>query len=190
MKHFFYVLFMSFSLSVSAQVVSPDEIRVKIYDTILSDINKQHFPGVNHQIVIDPTINKFKDYKMDEFGVKLDSVVYDQNLKFCAKTSAYKCVTKFEIDQYKIVNVFKDKKEAIAQNFYGIYAPLDHWYNLIYYAAVNHFEKDRTFQFSVVIPVRNVSLQGDQMKELIYFYQINFDERFKILKFEKLFLKH
>ena len=190
MKHFFYVLFMSFSLSVSAQVVSPDEIRVKIYDTILSDINKQHFPGVNHQIVIDPTINKFEDYKLNEFGVKLDSVKYDPNLKFCTKTSVYKCVTKFEIDQYKVVNVYKDQGNAIHPDFYGIYAPLDSWYNLIYYSMVKHFEKDKTFQFDVVIPVRNVWISEKEMKEQIYFYQFKFDERFKILKFEKLFLKH
>ena len=123
-------------------------------------------------------------------NIKLDSVKYDQNLKFCTKTSVYKCVTRFEIDQYKVVNVYKDQGNAIHPDFYGIYAPLDSWYNLIYYAAVNHFEKDRKFQFNVLIPIRNVQMKNKTMKEKIFFYNVLFDEQFKILKFEKLFLKH
>ena len=190
MKNIFLILLFNLLLSIHAQNVNPDLVRVKIYDTIVNDINKHRLASINKQIVIDPTINKFEDYKLNEFGVKLDSVKYDPNLKFCTKTSVYKCVTKFEIDQYKVVNVYKDQGNAIHPDFYGIYAPLDSWYNLIYYSMVKHFEKDKTFQFDVVIPVRNVWISEKEMKEQIYFYQFKFDERFKILKFEKLFLKH
>lgn len=189
MRLFFLVLSFNIMLSIDAQIVNPNQIRTKIYDTILQDIQKQNLAFPNKKIVIDPIINKFEDYKMDEFGLKLDSVKYDQDLSFCAKLSPYKCVTKFDIDQYTITNVYKNESDALYPDFYGIYAPIDSWYNLIYYAAINHFEKERKFQFSVLIPVRNVQMKNKMMQEKMFFYSFLFDERFKILKFEKLFLK-
>lgn len=190
MRLFLLVLSINLMLSIDAQIVNPNQIRTKVYDTILQDIQKQSLAFSNKKIVIDPTINKFEDYKMNEFGLKLDSVKYEQNLSFCNKLTAYKCVTKFEIDQYTITNVYKNESDALHPDFYGIYAPLDSWYNLIYYAAVSHFEKDKKFQFNVLIPVRNVQMKNKTMSERIFFYNFLFDEQFKILKFEKLFLKH
>lgn len=190
MKLFFLISSLIFILHIDAQVVNPNIIRAKIYDTIMQDINKQNLNFPNKKIVIDPTINKFEDYRMDEFGIKLDSVKYEQDLSFCNKLSAYKCVTKFEIDNYSITNVYKNEKDAIFPDFYGIYAPLDSWYNLIHYAAVGHFEKNKTFKFSILLPVRNVQIKNKKMEEQVYFYKLLFDERFQILKFEKLFLKH
>ncbi|MGV0752206.1 hypothetical protein [Empedobacter brevis] len=189
MRLFFLVLSFNFMLSLDAQNVNPNLVRTKIYDTIFQDINKQSLAFPNKRIVIDPSINKFDDFKMNEFGIKLDSVKYVQDLSFCSKISGYKCVSKFEIDTYTITNVYKNEEEALYPDFYGIYAPIDSWYNLIYYAAVNHFEKDKTFQFNVLIPVRNVQMKNRMMKEQMFFYNFLLDERFKILKFEKLFLK-
>jgi hypothetical protein len=185
-KLFFTISICLSALVIKAQLVNPNEIRVKIYDTIYKDIQKQSSPSIQKEIVIDPNINKFSDYKMDEFGLKLDSVRYDPNINFCTKTSPYKCVAKFDIDRYTVVNVYKDKKESVSTDFYGIYAPLDHWYNLIYYAAVKHFEKDRKFNFTTILPVRNVRMKEGEIIERYYFYKFNFDESFRILKFEKI----
>ncbi|MGV0979721.1 hypothetical protein [Empedobacter falsenii] len=190
MRLFLLVFSLHIVLFVDAQNVNPNQIRAKIYDTISQDIQKQSLEFPNKKIVVDPTINKFEDYKMDEFGLKLDSVKYVQDTSICSKLTTYKCVSKFEIDNYSISNVYKDEADALYPDFYGIYAPIDSWYNLIYYAAVNHFEKDRKFQFNILIPVRNVQMKNKTMKEKMFFYNVLFDEKFKILKFEKLFLKH
>ncbi|MFV0183480.1 hypothetical protein OBK25_01960 [Empedobacter falsenii] len=189
MRLFLFILTFNLFLSVDAQIINPDQIRTTIYDTILQDIQKQSLAFPNKIIVIDPTINKFQDLKMDEFGLQLDGAKYDQNLSFCTKLSPYKCVTKFEIDHYTITNVYKNESYALYPDFYGIYAPIDSWYNLVYYAAVAHFEKDRKFQFNVLIPVRNVQMKNKIMHDKMFFYNFLFDESFKILKFEKLFLK-
>lgn len=189
MKYLLSIFFIVASLCVDAQKVNPNEIRVKIYDTILKDIYKQNLAYPNKQIVIDPTINKFQDYKMDEFGLKLDSVKYEKDFKFCGKSSPFKCVEKIEIDRFTLTNVYKNHEDALYPDFYGIYAPIDQWYNLIYYSAVNHFEQPKSFQFSLLIPVRNVRMKDKIMKEQFYFYQFAIDEKFKIIKFEKLFLK-
>ena len=131
MKNIFLLSLINFALIIQAQNVNPNEIRLKVYDTITHDINKQHPEYLHKKIVIDPTINKFNDLQMDEFGVKLDSVIYDANRSFCTKFSPYQCVQKFEIDRFKLTNVYKDKNETLNHEFYGIYAPLDHWYDVI-----------------------------------------------------------
>ncbi|WP_413533294.1 hypothetical protein [Empedobacter brevis] len=190
MRLFLLVFFLHAALFVEAQQVDINQIRLKIYDTILQDVQNQNIELPFKKIVLDPTINKFEDYKMDEFGLKLDSVKYEQDLSFCNKLSAYKCSTKFEIDQYSITNIYKNEADELYPDFYGIYSPIDTWYNLIYYAAVNHFQKNKKFQFNILIPVRNVQMKNRVMNEKMIFYNFLFDEQFKVLKFEKLFLKH
>ena len=181
MKCVFYLFFISISLFVEAQEVNPNVIRGKLYEIIYNDISKEK----EVQLVIDPTVNKFNSYELNEFGLKLDSVKYVNDKTICTKVTPYKCVTKFEIDSYKISDVYKEGKESVFPVFYGVYSPFDSWYNLIYYAAVKHFEKNKTFQFQVILPIRKVWIEKKKMQEDMIFYQFWFDENFEVLKFDK-----
>lgn len=175
------LFFLSLYFFVDAQIVNPNEIREKIYTTLFKDISD----GENIKMVIDPTINKFDSYEMNEFGLTLDSVIYVNDKSICNNVTPYKCVSKFEIDRYTISNIYKEGKEEVSPIFYGVYPAIDSWYNLIYNAAVNHFEKNKTFRFQVILPVRKVWIENKLMKENMIFYKFWFDEKFETLKFNK-----
>jgi len=181
MKCIFYLFFALSPLFVDSQEINPNLIRGDLYKIIYNDISCEN----NVQLVVDPTINKFDSYELNEFGLKLDSAKYVNDNSICTKVSPYKCVSKFEIDSYKISDIYKEEKESAFPVFYGVYSPLDSWYNLIYYAAVKHFEKNKEFQFQVILPIRKVWIENKKMKEDMIFYQFWLDEKFEVLKFDK-----
>lgn len=185
MKRVFYLFFLSISFISEAQEVNPNLVREKLYTLLYNDLSKDK----NVELVIDPTINKFGSYELNEFGLRLDSVKYVNDLTICTKVSPYKCVSKLEIDRYKILDVYKDGEKEIFPVFYGVYQPIDSWYNLIYYAAVKHFEKNKAFKFQVIMPVRKVWIEDKKMQERMIFYKFWFDETFEVLKYDKTIIE-
>ncbi|WP_313581344.1 hypothetical protein [Chishuiella sp.] len=186
MKFYFYISILFLSFLLKAQEIDPDQIRLNIYKVIVDDIKTNNNSKINKEILIDPMINKFENFEINEFGIKLDMVKYDDNLDFCEKTNFYKCAPKLDIDKYKLVDVYKNGQNEIFPDFYGIYSPIDSWYNLIYYSAVKHFEKDSHFKFYIVLPVKNIFMEKGTSKTKMSFYTFTLDDNFIILKFDKV----
>ncbi|WP_313373913.1 hypothetical protein [Chishuiella sp.] len=185
MRFYLYSFLLFSSFLIKAQEIDPNQVRLNIYKIIIDDIKQNNIGTINKDIAIDPMINKFENFEINEFGIILDMVKYDEDLDFCKQANFYRCTTKLEIDKYKLVNVYKDDENEIFPDFYGIYSPIDSWYNLIYYAAVKHFEKESHFKFNVTIPVKNVSMIKGDSKVNISFYTFTLDDNFSVIKFDK-----
>jgi hypothetical protein len=185
MKILFHIILL-FSIQLYSQSKHPDEIRKEVYESILLDINNTKKDYPDKLIYLDNTINKFDYVDLLSVDLVLSDPKYFNNKHFCNQLFNVKCVDKIEIDQYKLVKVFKEHKDLDYPDFYGIYAPTDHWYQLVYQILNNNLKNDSKIEAEVVIPVRNIYFKKGVPVDDLYIYKYSIDENFKIINKGKL----
>ena len=169
-----------------AQVIHPNEIRKNIYDFIIEDINKTKKDYPIKVIYLDSEINKFNNIELTTFGIDFIKPIYERDETYCNLFSGVECVEKLAIDNYTVQKVLVNHKDQDYQDFYGIYAPLDSWYNVVSGVIKSAFQNEKVTSADVTIPVKNVYLKnGNQIIETS-FYQFKLDKNFKIINNQKI----
>lgn len=182
-KYLFIFLFCSVFLS--AQQVNPYLVRSQIYNNLVDAIAKE-FKTAQAVIGIDPTINKFDKVDFTDFEIILDQPRYEADSVFCNANPQLNCVSKIEIDRYRIHYIYQVDKDEDYPHYFGIYAPLDTWYQLVYQAFIDQVKPQAKKPFTVTFPVRHVYSENGEQKEHILFYQVRLDEQFQIIKILKI----
>lgn len=172
-------------ISLTAQTVNPNLVRSQVYDQLYALIEKD-FSHAKKHIVLDPTINKFDKADFTDFRIELQGARYDYDEVFCGINPQLNCVKKLEIDKYSIDFVYQVHKDSNYGDFFGIYAPIDSWYQLIYQSFLKQATKESTSVFQMLFPVRHVFVQNQKQIEEILFYQVVLNEEFKIIKTLKI----
>ncbi len=178
-------LFLCCSVFLSAQQVNPYLVRGEIYNSLVEAIASD-FKTANTKIVIDATINKFDKVDFTDFEIILDQPRYETDVVFCKANPQLNCVSKIEIDRYTIHYVYQTLKDLDYPHYFGIYAPLDTWYQLVYQAFIHQVKPQDKKPFVVTFPIRHVYSDNGKQKEHILFYQVNLDVNFKIIKILKI----
>lgn len=164
----------------------PNNVRKAVYDTILSDIKTINPMYFKKRIVVDATVGKFDDVVMTTFGVKLADPEYKSDLEFCKILPETSCVEKLEIDQFKHEKVLQNHDDNAYDDFYGIYAPIDHWFEVIQHTFEALLMNEKPKKTTVIIPMKNVYLKNGENIETNYFYKITLDNQFKIIQFQRI----
>lgn len=181
-----YIISLLISTVLFGQNKHPNDIRKIIYDTILSDIQSINSTYINKQIYVDATVPKFDDVEMSPFGVILKSPEYKVDNEFCKILQNTSCVDKIEIDHFKHEKVFQIHDDKAYIDFYGIYAPLDHWFQLIQHTFETMLMENKPENTKVLIPVKHVYFDNNFQIEEHFLYKINLDKDFKINSFQRI----
>ncbi|RLZ12215.1 hypothetical protein [Faecalibacter macacae] len=184
-KIFGLVLTTLFSM-LNAQEIHPNNVRKAVYDSILNDISNNRKIYTIKEIYVDATVNKFDDIEMTSYGVKLSDPEYVNDEEFCKILNNTKCVDKLKIDQFTLSKIYQEHKDEKYTDFYGIYAPLDHWYTVIHHTFQYLLQNDKPQFSSVTIPVKNVYFKNGDVITNHYFYHFDLDKDFKIISFKRI----
>lgn len=171
---------------LDAQDVHPNKVRKAVYDVILNDVLNLKKSYINKEIYIDATVNKFDDVLMNSYGVQLSDPEYVNDEEFCKILQQSKCVEKLAIDQFTLSKVYQNHKDENYVDFYGIYAPLDHWYSVIHNTFQYLLQNDKPNASTIIIPVKNVYFKNGEIMTNHFFYQFNLDNEFKIKSYQKI----
>lgn len=183
--NFGLLFILSFTI-LQGQEIHPNHVRKAVYDIIINDIKEQRKSYNLKEIYIDATVNKFDEVEMTTYGVKLSDPEYINDQEFCKVLNFGKCVDKILIDQFSLSKVYKEHKDQNYVDFYGIYAPLDHWYNVIHNTFQYLLLKDKPQFSTVTIPVKNVFYEDGIEMTRYYFYNFTINKDFKIDSFKMI----
>jgi len=186
MKFLYLITFILVFGFANAQEIHPNEIRKNIYSLIIKDLKSKNEKLSIKKIVIDQTINKYKDISIDTFGIKLEGEEAHIDTTICSNFENIECVNPIEINRFTLNKIYQKHFDGDYVDFYGIYAPIDKWYNLIYALAKNTLENDKSNGISVHIPVRNVYFEkGIQINQL-FIYQFDLNINFEIISYKSV----
>lgn len=186
LKNVLVLLFLLLLNVLNAQEIHPNFVRKAIYDSIIKDINSNKKSYIIKEIYVDATVNKFDDIEMNTYGVQLSDPEYINDDEFCKVLTNVKCVKKIEIDQFSLNKIYQEHNDKEHMDFYGVYAPLDHWYNVIHNTFQYYLQQEKPQYSSVIIPVKNVFFKDAKVITDYFFYQFNLDKDFKITSFQKI----
>lgn len=176
------ILFLFCSIHLFSQFSNTNDLRKEIYELILVDINKNKPNYPIKQIYIDGTVNKFKNIDLLSFDILFSDPEYVNDKEFCQLFFNVSCVEKFEIDSYKLSKVYNEHKDEDYPDFYGIYAPTDHWFQLVNQIVSNSLEKGAKTKAEIIIPVKNTYFKNGKVSSETLIYKFLIDENFKIIK--------
>lgn len=181
-----FIITLFFPLFITAQDVHPNTIRTQIYKAIIDDLNtiNKHLPL--KQIDVDVTINTFENIDFNSVGIDLINPHYANDKSFCNFIAVSKCVNKIEIDKFSLSKILVNHKDEEYVNYFGIYAPLDHWYELVNHSLKIALLKEKPLKTSVIIPVKNVYFNKGEVVNRTFFYEIILDQDFKITSKKKI----
>ena len=186
MKILNLITFVLFFGLVNAQDKHPNEVRKAIYSLIIKDLKSKNEKLPIKKIVIDQTINKYNHIALETFGVKLEGEEASKDATICANFDHVECVDPIEINRFTLNKIYQKHVDSDYVDFYGIYAPIDKWYTMIYALAKNTLENEKSNGFSVQIPVRNVYFEkGIQINQLII-YQFDLNKNFEIISYKSV----
>lgn len=171
---------------VNAQEKSPNQIRKEIYSLIIKDLKAKNDNLPLKKIVIDHTISKYKNITFDTFGIKLEEEETSQDSSICKNFDNIACVDPIEINRFTLNKIYQNHNDSDYVDFYGIYSPVDKWYNLIFALAKNSFENEKSKGFNIHIPVRNVYYKNGKQMNQLYVYQFDLDQNFEIISYKNV----
>ncbi len=175
-----------FAVQLQAQIIHPDELRRAIYESIQTDIQQKNPQNLNKQIYLDNTIGKVEYVDLLNVDLVLSEPKYQNDKNFCQQMFNVNCVDKYQIDHYKLAKIYNEHKDTDYPDFYGIYAPIDHWYQLVYQILNNNLKKEDKVKAEIVIPVKNTYFKDGVICTNLYFYKYIINENFEIIKKENI----
>jgi len=184
MKFLVNFLFFTCFISSFGQTSDTIDIKYEIYKRIITDIHEKNIDYKNKKLYLDDKIGKFNHVDFFNLNIVLTNPDYVRDKKICEFLNNVECVDQYQIDNYRLFKVFNNHVDVEYPDFYGIYAPLDSWFQLIYQVTFNNFEKNKKISSEVIIPVKNVFFKGEEIINKTYFYKFKIDEQFKISDYE------
>ena len=175
------ILFLLFSSFIFAQSVSTNEVKKNIYQLIINDINKTNSTYPIKLIYLDATMNKFNSIDLFSFDINLTEPDYKKDETICKMFSNVTCTEKFQIDNFKLTKVYNEHKDTDYPDFYGIYAPLDHWYQYVYQMVYNNLSKDK-IGAEEIIPVKHMFYRNGIVINETLFYKFLINENGEIIQ--------
>ena len=188
MKFYQFIVLIFFFGTLQAQTHSeirhPNEIRKEIYSFILKDIKSKNKQLPIKHILLDHTINKYNNISANTFGIVLEDEELSIDSSICSNFDNVKCVDPLAINAYSLNKIYQVHKDEDYADFYGIYAPVDKWYKMIYSIAKNTLELEKSNNFEINIPVRNVYFKNGNIVEHLIMYQFSYNGNLSLVTYK------
>jgi len=179
-------MFIFLGVVSQAQEKEPDQIRVSIYEAIIKDLQSLNPTYPIKQFEIDPTINVFEKVELTSSGINYYNPSYKADLDFCNSIDDVSCVNKYSIDNFRLTKVLQNHKDNAYTDYFGLYAPLDHWFQFTSALFQNLLQNKKSTTTAINIPVKHVYFKNAEEIINHYMYKIVMDENFKIIKNQRI----
>lgn len=174
------------SSTIFAQKIHPNDIRLEIYNKITNDIKSNLPHYLNKQILIDSSVPKYNDVNISTDGIILRQPEIELKPEICNFIFNVKCVNQDEIDNYELIKIYQNHVDTENIDFYGIYAPIDHWHQLILNTLKSQMLNDKPYETIIYIPVKHQYFEGEQVMKEMWLYVVELDKEFKINNFKSV----
>lgn len=158
-----------------------NDVKNNIYQLILNDVNKTNLAYPNKLVYLDNTMNKFNTIDLFSFDINLNEPEYKKDEAVCKIFNNVVCTDKILIDNFKLTKIYNEHYDTDYPDFYGIYAPLDHWYQYVYQTVNNNLSKDK-IGVEEIIPVKHVFYRNGIVIIETLFYKFLINENGEIIQ--------
>ena len=185
MQRIFYIVFFIASFSW-AQSIHPNDVRLEIYQRIISDLqqNLPHYP-LKH-FFVDATMPQYHDVEMSIDGIQLRDPEPNPKQEICKLLPQIQCVNTNEINTYQLIKIYQNHIDRENYDFYGIYPAIDQWHQLILHAIKNQMLKEKPMKTNIYLPIKHLYFDQEEVKEEHFIYAIELDKDFKINHFNRI----
>lgn len=185
MRMIFFITLL-FGCFVNGQTIDPINSRIQVYEHLINEIYKLNSNHKGKKIYIDASIYNFEQVEMTSMGLYFYNASFKNEKEFCSNLSHGSCVDKVEIDQFDLDKLLKEHHDEKYVDFYGIYAPLDHWYNFISHIFHTTLQNEFAGTISLTFPVKHVYFKEGKKTMETLFFNYKLDKDLKIVHYQKI----
>lgn len=180
---FIFVLLGNF---VNGQAIDPSKSRINVYEHLIKEIYKINHTQTNQKIYIDPSIYQFGHVEMTSFGLYFHEPIINIDQNFCQNLSNATCVEKSAIDQFDLDKLLINHQDEKYVDFYGIYAPLDHWFAFIKHLFHVTLENEHRGNVELTFPVKHLYYKGGKKVNELILFKYKLDNDLNVLHYQKI----